>query len=1017
MIEKDWQSLTILQRNRLPERAYFQRKDHNVSNIDLSGMWRFKWMDAPNRIDPEFWNPLFDDKAWDMIKVPSCWQVEGYGQMHYTDVYYQFPINPPYVPALNPTGFYRRKLHLDNITIGKRVVIRFHGVDSAFHLAINGVEIGYSQGSRMISEFDITNVIKSGDNTIAIAVYQWCDGTYLEDQDMWWLSGIFREVELVITDKVSIWDVKLKTELNENYTIGILKGSYEIENKYDYQLKNIQLKIILKEGEKLISSFETEKINIESLSKDTFECKQIINNPHLWNAENPYLYDLSIELYAEDQLIETIIEQVGFRRVEIINQQICVNGIPIIFKGVNRHDFNCDTGRVVTIQDMIDDIVLMKAHNINAVRTAHYPNHPLFYRLCDEYGLFVIDEADIECHGFELTNRYDWITDDPRWEAAFIDRGKRLVARDINRPSVIMWSLGNESSFGRNFIKMAEVIRSMDKDRLIHYEGDRATEASDVYSTMYSTIEMLEAIGSDTDLTKPHVLCEYAHAMGNGPGGLWDYQKTFEAYTRLHGGFIWEWIDHGIRRYDKNGKATYLYGGDFGDFPHNSNFNMDGLLFPDRTPSPAMMEVKKVFQPIKFYQVDDLPKVKIKNCYIYSTLSHLTFNWTISVMGQKCQEGTFQQLHLKPGEEAEIEIPINIEELKVEATKSMNIVAGVPGIVIDIEARLREKTKWASEMHVIAWEQFSLDAYFNSIYTVTKQQRSYDAVKTKTVEAFDKLTVYANNSTIAFDTVTGKLLTYKINDVVLIEKGPEINFWRAPIDNDMYIKEDWLNKYYIHLMKAAPTSVKWWNNEKGVTVEVEEIIGAPNQAWHYKTKLIYKITDDGSIITKVQGTLFDPLRIMKTMLPRIGVTINVNKDLAAVTWYGKGPHETYPDSETSGRYGLYKMKVEDLLTNYPYPQENGNRSKVAWLSLSDKKNDIEFLGEQPLNFSAHYYTQEDFQNAKHSSELIEKPFVRVNIDYKHNGLGSNSCGPLQLPKHRLNPINFNYGFTIKGLSL
>ncbi|WP_312855470.1 glycoside hydrolase family 2 TIM barrel-domain containing protein [Litoribacterium kuwaitense] len=598
---KIWEDIRITDINRLKPRASFHsfptkktaligEKAYTHHFKSLNGMWDFLFLQAPEYSPESFEKKEADTTEWDQIQVPSNWQMEGYGDMHYSDLWYNFPIRPPYVPSENPTGIYKRKFLIDQSWFDKEIIIRFHGVDSAFHVWVNGEEVGYSKGARNTSEFNISSYLNVGENDITVRVYQWTDGTYLEDQDMWWLSGIFRDVELYSRPINGIDDFKVDTELQVNSTIGNLEVNGTVRNAKNELTLVYEL---LDENHNAVMSGE------EELVEGHFCISDSISQPKLWSAETPNLYTLLLTVKQGEKIVEVIPQKVGFRQIELKGKTFTVNGVAIKLKGVNRHDYNPSTGRVVSMEEIIKDIKLMKQHNINAIRTSHYPNSPYFYEVCDRYGMYVIDEADIECHGFELTNHYSWLADDPEWEKVHTDRLIRMVERDKNHPSIIMWSLGNESSFGQNYREMAKICREIDPSRLIHYEGDTLAEVTDVYSTMYTWIEHPDKehkTMKDIVLTteKPHIHCEYGHAMGNGPGGLKEYQELVYEHEQLQGGFIWEWFDHGIQTSDENGRVYYSYGGDFGDEPTNGNFCIDGLIMPDRTPSPALLEYKKL---------------------------------------------------------------------------------------------------------------------------------------------------------------------------------------------------------------------------------------------------------------------------------------------------------------------------------------------------------------------------------------------------------------------------------------
>lgn len=577
-VKKRWEDHTITGIGRREARAAFY--EDTSEKISLNGQWKFLYLEAPELSPEGFMNAGTD--GWDEIDVPSVWQLRGYDAMHYTDVLYLFPIHPPYVPSQNPTGIYKKNVVLTKEWLANDTVLRFHGVDSAFDVWVNGEYVGYSKVSRLPSEFDITDYVSEGDNDITVRVYKWSDGTYLEDQDMWWLSGIYRDVELINEPKNAIMDCCVNGDLDASYRNGIL--SMELRTKKEECTGTWQLE---KEGVRIAEGvFETKECHAH--------VKAFVENVQTWTAETPELYTVIVRVDGHEARVRT-----GFRKIEIKGRNFRVNNKVILLNGINHHDYNPKEGRVVSYEQMKSDVILMKKHNINAVRCSHYPANEYFYDLCDEYGLYVIDEADLECHGFEWVENYEWITDDPEWEASYVDRSVRMVKRDRNHPCIIMWSMGNESSFGCNFRSAAKAIRNLDQTRLVHYEGDSEAEVTDVYSTMYTRLKGLQEIAEyKVKGEKPHVMCEYGHSMGNGPGGLKAYQDMYRRHSRLQGGFIWEWYDHGIYT-EEEGHTYYKYGGNFGDFPTNGNFCIDGMLMPDRTPSPALLEYKQVISPIE----------------------------------------------------------------------------------------------------------------------------------------------------------------------------------------------------------------------------------------------------------------------------------------------------------------------------------------------------------------------------------------------------------------------------------
>jgi len=1008
----DWENLEVLQKNRLKSRAYFipysdidsaltfQREISDRIKI-LNGKWKFHYAPSPYEAPKDFYKEDYDVSSWDEIRVPSNWQMEGYGNPHYTNVMYPFPVDPPRVPSENPTGSYRREFYLEEDLNGKRIILRFEGVDSAFHVWVNGEEVGYSQGSRLPSEFDITPYTRSGKNILAVRVYQWSDGSYLEDQDMWWLSGIFRDVYLVIRPEVHVRDIFIIGDLDEKYESGILKVKLDLINTGKKNIDNHKVSVIfLDDGQKLIK--ETERtFSLESLEEKRIEIEIPIDNPRKWSAEDPYLYNLIINLTNEKgETLEVIPNKVGFRKVELKGGTFLVNGVPIKLKGVNRHEHHPDFGRAVPIEWAEQSIILMKRHNINAVRTSHYPDDPRFYDLCDRYGIYVIDETDLECHGFAFTGDINRISNDPKWQPAYIDRIERTVHRDKNHPCVIFWSLGNESGFGINHEAMAEWCRKNDTTRLIHYERDISAKVADVVSTMYTPVDKLEELGKLTDMEKPHILCEYAHAMGNGPGNLKEYWETFYRYKRLQGGCIWEWMDHGIRKKTPDGKEYFAYGGDFGDEPNDGNFVIDGLVFPDHTPSPGLIEYKKIIEPVKVEEIDlKKGEVKITNLYDFISLDHLTMSWNVTVDGKPIEGGEIPINGINAKESRIVTIPYRLPEDPEPNTDYW----------LNIYFILTNDTLWAEKGHIVAWAQFKLPVESKKAPKIL----NIDSMPSLTYKDLDtKVEIKGSDFSLIFNKVKGTMDELRYNGIDLIKIGPRLNLWRAPIDNDKYVVENWKKKF-VHLLNHRIDDVHIEVKGKNlIEIRVLSCIAPPVVDWKIDTEYTYSIYGSGDILLEVKGK---PQGNLPMLFPRIGLKMGINKELEEVMWYGRGPGESYIDSKEANSFGIYKKSVDELYTPYVKPQENGNRTDVKWVSLTDRKGiGLLFVGMPTINFSAHRFEPEDFEKARHTCDLVPRDYIVLNIDYKHNGLGSASCGPAPLEKYLLYPQDFEFSVRIKA---
>lgn len=1001
---KTWENHQIDGINRMPARAHFltfpskekallnnNRYTHAFKN--LNGVWKFMFLDAPEYSPEGFFNSDFDVTKMDDITVPGNWQLQGYGKMHYSDLWYNFPINPPYVPTENPTGIYKRTFFVEESYRDKKIIIRFCGVDSAYHLWINGKEVGYSKVARNESEFDITDIIRVGEeNDVTVRVYQWSDGTYLEDQDMWWESGIFRDVELIGVPKDGINDYKVIADLDDEYKNGIFKVEAFLRTTKEV---NVTFE--------LVDAGENTVFTKTVVAKEGKACiDEVIADVNHWTAETPYLYKLFMTVEDDGQIVEVIPQNVGFRNIRLNGETFLVNGVAIKFKGVNRHDYSPQNGRVVSREEIEKDIILMKQFNINAIRTSHYPNSYYLYDLCDEYGMYLIAETDLECHGFELTGDYKWITDDPSWELAYISRMTRMIERDKNHPAIIFWSLGNESAFGCNFRKMTDVAHEMDPTRLVHYEGDFDVESADVYSTMYTWIENPKKPYLMKDIIekskKPHVHCEYCHAMGNGPGNLKDYQDLVYAHDKLQGGFVWEWFDHGIESFTESGEKYYRYGGDFGDDPSNKDFCIDGLIMPDRTPSPGLYEYKKVIEPITTTAVD-IQKgiINLLSRYDFANLDR--FNLVYKVMEDDVilQTGFMAVPSIEARANKDIILPYDLSAIKVK-----------PGAhyYVNISYQLREDTSYASSGHELATAQFELPLYKEGI--VVRPEGILNVEKEHTT-----LHVKGANFSLDFNLVNGNLMNIVRDGMQVLSKGPRLTLWRAPISNDMEIIDKLKKVYFLHLEHEVVMNIDYHMEGNILKVEVDTINSTTNSAWHFKTKYVYTVYPSGDILIDVEGTPSGRVDLAPDMLPRIGVSMHLDKSMEHVRYFGMGPGENYADSKEAAQMGLYANTVDGLFTNYVIPQENGNHMGCKWVSMTnDRGMGLLASTEGDFNFSASWYEDKDLDDAKHTCDLVKRDYIVFNVDYKQNALGTNSCGQWQLDKYRAKFEDFKLSFRL-----
>lgn len=1001
---KTWENHQIDGINRMPARAHFltfpskekallnnNRYTHAFKN--LNGVWKFMFLDAPEYSPEGFFNSDFDVTKMDDITVPGNWQLQGYGKMHYSDLWYNFPINPPYVPTENPTGIYKRTFFVEESYRDKKIIIRFCGVDSAYHLWINGKEVGYSKVARNESEFDITDLIRVGEeNDVTVRVYQWSDGTYLEDQDMWWESGIFRDVELIGVPKDGINDYKVIADLDDEYKNGIFKVE-----AFLCTTKEVNVTF------ELVDAGENTVFTKTVVAKEGKACiDEVIADVNHWTAETPYLYKLFMTVEDDGQIVEVIPQNVGFRNIRLNGETFLVNGVAIKFKGVNRHDYSPQNGRVVSREEIEKDIILMKQFNINAIRTSHYPNSYYLYDLCDEYGMYLIAETDLECHGFELTGDYKWITDDPSWELAYVSRMTRMIERDKNHPAIIFWSLGNESAFGCNFRKMTDVAHEMDPTRLVHYEGDFDVESADVYSTMYTWIENPKKPYLMKDIIekskKPHIHCEYCHAMGNGPGNLKDYQDLVYAHDKLQGGFVWEWFDHGIESFTESGEKYYRYGGDFGDDPSNKDFCIDGLIMPDRTPSPGLYEYKKVIEPITTTAVD-IQKgiINLLSRYDFANLDRFNLIYKVMEDDVILQTGFMPVPSIEARANKDITLPYDLSAIKVK-----------PGAhyYVNISYQLREDTSYASSGHELATAQFELPLYKEGI--VVRPEGILNVEKEHTT-----LHVKGANFSLDFNLVNGNLMNIVRDGMQVLSKGPRLTLWRAPISNDMEIIDKLKKVYFLHLEHEVVMNIDYYMEGNILKVEVDTINSTTNSAWHFKTKYVYTVCPSGDILIDVEGTPSGRVDLAPDMLPRIGVSMHLDKSMEHVRYFGMGPGENYADSKEAAQMGLYANTVDGLFTNYVIPQENGNHMGCKWVSMTnDRGMGLLASTEGDFNFSASWYEDKDLDDAKHTCDLVKRDYIVFNVDYKQNALGTNSCGQWQLDKYRAKFEDFKLSFRL-----
>ena len=1009
-----YQDQNVNEVNKLPRHAHFivypdydsalKGGDESIFYKSLNGKWKFHFSKKPSDRPKDFYKEDYNTASWQAIDVPSNWQLEGYDFPNYTNINYPFgKPNPPYVPeSWNPVGSYKRLFTVDDYWFDRETILHFDGVDSAFYVWVNGEFVGYSEDSRTPAEFDITKYIRKGINSIAVEVYRWSDGSYLEDQDMFRLSGIFRDVYIYTVPRLHIRDFTVVTDLDDNYINADLNVSVNVTN-YSKEFSfvgYVQIQLLDGSGNTIYSSKDS-SVKVSSNSEASVKFNKRIDNPAKWSAEQPNLYKLIVLLKNSDGLvIEAIPQDVGFREVEIKNAQLLINGQPILFKGVNRHEHSPITGHYVDEKLMIKDIELMKQHNINAVRTSHYPNDPKWYELCNKYGIYLIGEANIESHGMgydpsvTLANR-------PEWQQAHLERINNMLQRDKNMPSVVIWSMGNEAGDGINFVAASGYIHKTDPTRPVHYERAGENKHVDIVSEMYSKVERLEEYANSNPY-RPFILCEYAHAMGNSVGNLYQYWDVIEKYPTLQGGFIWDWVDQGILKKTEDGKFYFGYGGDFEpeEVYNDDNFCMNGLVAANRKPHPSLYEVKKVYQNIGFEAVDlSRGAIKVKNKFFFTNLNEFNGYWQILEDGKVIDSGAFKCPDIEPQQEKTI--AMNYEKPSFK-----------PGseYYLDISIKTTKKSLWAESNHEIAWEQFKL----NEVNVVENVNTAYDTNKAVQAEEDPYLvTLNGENFSVSIDKSTGSIANYRYNLIDLIRTGPKANFWRAHTDNDdgnglverCAVWEKASNNWKINKVTVNEGSIG------NVLVKVEGTFPDIKGSVY---NVDYNIYGDGLVMVSVY---FDPGESNDSLpeLPRFGMSLTVPEGFEQFMWYGKGPHETYWDRQLGARVGIYSGSVDEQYTDYSRPQENGNKVDVRWAALVNNDGvGLLAMGLPTIDTSVWHYTIKDMSEALYTVDMEKKPYAVWNIDYKQMGVGGDdSWGARTHPEFTLNPQTYSYSYILK----
>ncbi|MFV8408690.1 beta-galactosidase subunit alpha [Vibrio owensii] len=999
----NWENFLHLHENRMAPRAYFFSYD-SVKNAQtfqrelssrfklLSGQWTFNYFTNPLLVPEAFYSQKMED--WGRITVPNMWQMEGHGDLQYTDEGFPFPIDVPFVPTDNPTGAYQRTFTLGQQWDNKQTIIKFDGVETYFEVYVNGHYVGFSKGSRLTAEFDISSYVQQGENLLSVRVMQWADSTYIEDQDMWWTAGIFRDVYLVGKEHVHLQDLTVRTDFADDYQSATLSCQVELENLSTAPASGYTLEYSLQDKGKVIASGQCDALTIQDNSQTSFAIDVV--NPTHWTAENPYLYQLFITLKdAQGNVIEVIPQRVGFRDIKVRDGLFYINNQYVMLHGVNRHDNDHLKGRAVGMERIEKDLILMKQHNINSVRTAHYPNDPRFYELCDIYGLFVMAETDVETHGFANVGDLSRITNDAAWESVFVDRAERHVHAQKNHPSIIMWSLGNESGYGCNIRAMYDAAKAIDDTRLVHYEEDRDAEVVDVISTMYSRAQLMNHFGEHPH-EKPRIICEYAHAMGNGPGGLTEYQNVFYAHDHIQGHYVWEWCDHGVLARDENGQEFYKYGGDYGDYPNNYNFCMDGLIYPDQTPGPGLKEYKQVIAPVKIQAVEGKTNTfTVENKLWFTNLDDYTITADVRAEGETLRSVQFKVEELAANSAREI--TINLPELDEREA------------FINFTVRKDSRTLYSEANHDIAVYQFQLKENTAS----EAEFVSHNAQALVTTESRLEHVIEGHNFTLTFSKVNGKLTSWRVNGEELIQSEPRLNFFKPMIDNHKQEYEGLWHPAHLQIMQEHFRTLKVEAADDSVSITTTGIVAPPVFDFGMRCTYRYQINAQGHLNVELSGERYGDY---PHVIPVIGLDLGINGNFDQVSYYGRGPEENYQDSRQANLIDVYHSTVADMFENYPFPQNNGNRQHVRWASLANRHGTgLLVKPQQEINFSAWFYTNQNLHDAQHTIELEKSGYITLNLDHQVMGLGSNSWGSEVLDSYRVYMDEFRYGLTLMPL--
>lgn len=1005
IVPRYYEDLSVLHENTMPARAYFipasKRMDNLVEHREesdrmqlLNGTWKFQYFNSIYDVQEPFFEKDYDTENFDEIQVPSVWQMAGYDTHQYTNIRYPFPFDPPYVPQDIPCGTYVHTFVYHKDENAPKAFLNFEGVDSCFYVWINGSYVGYSQVSHMTSEFDITDLLRDGENSIAVLVMKWCDGSYLEDQDKFRMSGIFRDVYILKRPKQAISDYHIKTRIED------MLAKVEIEMKF-YSPLNVKISIEDRNGA---------VVALGSIAEEGTAVLEIAS-PELWNTENPYLYKLILETENE-----VIVDHIALRKIEIKDQVIYLNGQKIKFRGVNRHDSDPVTGFTINLEQITTDLTLMKQHNFNAIRSSHYPNAPFFYEMCDKYGFMVIDEADIEAHGpFMIYRKEDtdynrfkrWnekIADDPVWEEAIVDRVKLMVERDKNRFCIVMWSMGNESAYGCNFEKALEWTKNFDPDRITQYESARYRNYDetydysnlDVYSRMYPALSEIQEY-LDKDGSKPFLLVEYCHSMGNGPGDFEDYFQMIQDNDKMCGGFVWEWCDHAIAHGTaENGKTIYAYGGDHGEEIHDGNFCMDGLVYPDRTVHTGLLEYKNVYRPARVISYNkESGELVLHNYMDFDDLKdYVKISYELTQDGLVISKGILPEFSVAPHSEGKTNLQVNVPENGK--------------CYLKLTYHLKKEMPLLEEDYILGFDEIEVSQKDAKCQLAEKWvEKTVTDSELQVSEDDTQIHIKGREFAYTIDRRTALFTEMKFAGREYLNHPMELNIWRAPTDNDMYIKSEWKKAHYDKAYTRAYTT-EVVQGKHGVKITSHASVVAETVQKILDVTITWKIEAAGKIDADIAVTKDDEF----PDLPRFGVRMFLDKKLSAARYFGMGPQESYCDKHQAASHGLYHANVDDLHEDYIRPQENGSHYDCEYVELNNSRYGIVVSAENAFSFNASYYTQEELEKKTHNYELTESDSVVFCVDYALNGIGSNSCGPVVLDQYRFDDVLFRFQFTL-----